>query len=65
MIWRANPGKQPSGTEGKRVAVELANGMVCGLVPYGNSLPVGWAADRCCWKIEGHPFDIARFAIIV
>lgn len=51
-----NPGHQPSETAGKRVRVELANGMR----PDG-----GWpAGPPTRWTLTGHPFDIARFEVI-
>jgi hypothetical protein len=65
--WLDSPGHMPKEAAGKRVAVILRNGMICGEKPISPSSPAGWPADgwgACIWKIDGHPFDILRYRIL-
>lgn len=55
---RENPGKCPREAAGKRVRVELRNGM---------RPAETWAADGktgCRWTLTGDAFDIVRWEVI-
>lgn len=65
--WRENDGRLPSAVAGKRVVVELENGMILGREPVSPSCPAGWPATgkgACNWRRNGFPFDIKRFLVI-
>ncbi len=67
MAWRKNPGRMPGECAGKRIAVELRNGMICGETPIASGVPGGWPADgkgACRWRLDGSPFDIVNFRIL-
>lgn len=52
-----NRGRQPPGTEGRRVYVLLRNGM---------RPPESWPADgraACRWTLTGGPFDIIQWEL--
>lgn len=56
--WFKNNGKMPAFVEGKRIMVELRNGL---------KPAESWPADGrggCQWKLTRSPFDIVRFAIV-
>lgn len=65
--WQENAGTCPARAMGKRVAVILRNGSVCGENPVANGSPAGWPADgkgACRWSLEGSDFDIVKYRIL-
>lgn len=65
--WHENAGTCPTRAMGKRVAVILRNGSVCGEKPVANGAPAGWPADGkggCRWSLTGHDFDIVKYRIL-
>lgn len=67
--WLRNPGRQPGGTEGKRVKVRLFNGTIAGTKPISPTSPAGWPADgkgACNWRISNppHPFEIKEYCVL-
>jgi hypothetical protein len=62
--WKPNPGKQPPGLKGKRIAVRLACGSEPDPAPIANAVPPGWAADTTRWSITGQPHDVAEYRVL-
>lgn len=64
--WKPNPGRCPAEAKGKRVRVQLANGVIA-KDEGGATVPPGWAADEkggCRWSKKGSPFDIAFYKVL-
>lgn len=58
---KANPGRQPAETKGKRVRVWLANGS---LARDSRADKPGWEADQSRWTITGDVADIAFYEVL-